>query len=85
MTTVALIGLAVIAVIVFLFVLEPILRAKSDATVLDSAALPRVPNPRDTSDDEPGLEDEVDAATPASDPPHESPAIAARRVSSDVV
>lgn len=36
-----LIGLAVLALIMLVFVLEPILRARSDAVVLDAAALPR--------------------------------------------
>lgn len=85
MTTFALIGLAIIALVVFLFVLEPILRAKGDEAVLDAAALPRTLDPRDVdnTDLEPtGMADDDEALVL---PPHNQPAIAARRVSSDLV
>lgn len=38
--TLALVALAVLAVVVFAFVLEPIVRAHGDRAVLDAAALP---------------------------------------------
>ncbi|MEX1158384.1 MAG: hypothetical protein WEC79_05580 [Thermomicrobiales bacterium] len=38
--TLALIALAVLAVVIFAFVLEPVLRARGDRVVLDAAALP---------------------------------------------
>lgn len=38
--TLALIALAVLAVVIFAFVLEPIVRARGDRAVLDAAALP---------------------------------------------
>jgi hypothetical protein len=49
--TLALIALVVLAVVVFAFVLEPIVRARSDQAVLDAAALPE--------HDEPPADDEV--------------------------
>ncbi len=38
--TLALVALAVLAVVIFAFVLEPIVRARGDHAVLDAAALP---------------------------------------------
>ena len=38
--TLALVGLAVLAVVIFAFVLEPVLRARGDRAVLDAASLP---------------------------------------------
>lgn len=38
---VELVGVVVLAIVVFGFVLEPVLRAKSDRVVLDAVALPR--------------------------------------------
>jgi hypothetical protein len=38
---VALIGLAVLALVVFAFVLEPVLRGRADQVVLDAVAEPR--------------------------------------------
>ena len=54
--TLALIALAVLAVIIFGFVLEPVLRARGDRVVLDAAVLPE-------HDDALAL-DEVDALAP---------------------
>lgn len=84
MTTLALVGLAVIAIVVFLFVLEPILRAKEHEAVLDAAALPRNPDPRDLDPDDDHLENaESDDALEKHLP--DQPTIAARRVHSDAV
>jgi hypothetical protein len=84
MTTPALIGLTVIAVVVFLFVLEPILRARGDEAVLDAAALPRTPDPRDVNvDDADMLETADDEAVEQS--AADQPSIAARRVRSDAI
>lgn len=49
--TLALIALAVLAVVIFAFVLEPIVRARGDQATLDAAALPE--------HDEPFDEDEI--------------------------
>ena len=59
-------GIVVLAVVVFAFVLEPVLRARGDKVVLDAVALPRPPevpieDELDTSEtvapeDEPGTE-----------------------------
>ena len=57
--TLALVALAVLAVVIFAFVLEPIVRAKSDQAVLDAAALPEHETPLDDDD----------VARPASDEP----------------
>lgn len=57
--TLALVGLVVLAVVIFAFVLEPIVRARSDQAVLDAAVLPE-------HDDEP---DEVDTYGPSGDEP----------------
>ena len=48
--TLALVALAVLAVVIFAFVLEPIVRARGDRTVLDAAVLPDHDEPVD--DDE---------------------------------
>jgi hypothetical protein len=39
------IAIALLALAVFLFVLEPVLRARGDEVVLDASALPRVTEP----------------------------------------
>lgn len=38
--TLALVALGILAVVIFAFVLEPVLRSRSDQTMLDAAALP---------------------------------------------
>ena len=48
--TLALVALAVLAVVIFAFVLEPIVRARGDRAVLDAAVLPEHDEPLD--DDE---------------------------------
>jgi hypothetical protein len=48
--TLAMIALAVLAVVIFAFVLEPILRARGDRAVLDAAVLPEHDEP--VEDDE---------------------------------
>ena len=48
--TLALVGLAVLAVVIFAFVLEPIVRAHGDRAVLDAAVLPEHDEP--VEDDE---------------------------------
>jgi hypothetical protein len=48
--TLALVGLAVLAVVIFAFVLEPIVRARGDRAVLDAAVLPEHDEP--VEDDE---------------------------------
>ena len=72
------IALLVLAVVVFAFVLEPILRAKRDQVVLDAVALP---------EPEPLEEDEIDAAESVLDhtssPPKADERIAARRINVD--
>ena len=73
----------VLAVVVFLFVIEPILRAKSDETILDAVALPQTIDPRDIDDEVLDLHDDT-ASDDAGEPTHDPPAIAARRVSNDV-
>ncbi|HUG15983.1 MAG TPA: hypothetical protein VMM78_13310 [Thermomicrobiales bacterium] len=83
MTTLALAGLVVIAVVVFLFVLEPILRAKCDVALLDAAALPR--DEQESYDPAPASGDEASGDLQQGEPENDQPAIAARRVSSDVV
>jgi len=45
--TLALIALAVLAVVIFGFVLEPIVRARGDRSVLDAAVLPEHDEPYD--------------------------------------
>jgi len=56
--TLALIGLALLAIVVFGFVLEPVLRARSDQAVLDAAVLPEHDH---------AVDDEIDEAEPAVD------------------
>ena len=51
--TLALIALAVLAVVIFGFVLEPIVRARGDQAVLDAAALPEHELMLDDADGEP--------------------------------
>ena len=60
--TLALIALAVLAVVIFAFVLEPIVRARGDRAVLDAAVLPE--------HDEP-LDDDVTVEQPDSEPTFE--------------
>jgi hypothetical protein len=65
--TLSLIAVAILAAIMFLFVLEPVLRARGDRVVLDAAALPR----RDESsvDDDPTESGQpLDTAAPPSLP-----------------
>jgi hypothetical protein len=49
--TLALIALAVLAVLIFAFVLEPVVRARGDQTLLDAAALPEHDEPLDDEDE----------------------------------
>lgn len=52
------IALIVLAVVVLAFVLEPVLRARPDAVVLDAAALPRaLPEITDEGKDDPAAAD----------------------------
>jgi len=51
--TLALVALVVLAVVIFAFVLEPIVRARGDRAVLDAAALPE--------HDPAKMDDDVDA------------------------
>ena len=63
--TLALVALAVLAVVIFAFVLEPVLRARSDQAVLDAAALPEHEQQVDGEDDATGSD--RDESTPAID------------------
>ncbi|RIK44606.1 MAG: hypothetical protein DCC58_08105 [Chloroflexi bacterium] len=66
--TLSLIAIAVLSIVVLAFVLEPILRARGDAVVLDSAALPR--SEPELLDDVGAVEDApVDPAPAAHRPP----------------
>lgn len=66
--TLSLIAIAVLSIVVLAFVLEPILRARSDAVVLDAAALPR--SEPELQDDAGAVEDEpVDHAPSPHRPP----------------
>lgn len=58
--TLALVALAVLAVVIFAFVLEPIVRARSDQAVLDAAALP---------EHEPAVDDDDLVTTDGVEPP----------------
>ena len=49
--TLPLIGLAVLAVVIFAFVLEPVLRARGDRVELDAAVLSRLSQRRTGDDD----------------------------------
>lgn len=60
--TLALVALAVLAVVVFAFVLEPVVRARADRTVIDTVALPDHDAPLD--DDE-ALEPDEDVPSAA--------------------
>jgi hypothetical protein len=62
--TLALFALAVLAVVVFAFVLEPVVRARGDRTVIDSVALPEHEAPLD---DDAVFEPEGDEPTTAID------------------
>ena len=55
--TLALIALALLAVVIFAFVLEPIVRARGDRALLDSAALPEH---GEMYDDDEAFDDEGD-------------------------
>ncbi len=50
--TLALAALVILAIVVFAFVLEPVVRAHSDRAVLDAAALPNRDDSDDLNDDE---------------------------------
>lgn len=85
MTPLAFAGLLIIAVVVFLFVIEPVLRASGDETVIDTVALPQAIDPRDIDDETlelPEVREDDGSDTP--DAAHEPPAVAARRVSNDL-
>jgi hypothetical protein len=56
--TLALIALVVLAVVVFAFVLEPIVRARSDHAVLDAAALPEHDEPMPDAETVERIDDE---------------------------
>ena len=63
--TLALISLAVLAVVIFAFVLEPIVRARGDRAILDAAVLPTHDEPFDDdvlerADSEPGSDADAD-------------------------
>lgn len=74
--TLALIALAVLAVVIFAFVLEPVVRARSDQTVLDAAVLPE--------HDEPVVADEtVEPGDNQTAPVADSEPLGGRRVSID--
>ena len=62
--TLALVALAVLAVVVFAFVLEPIVRARGDRTVIDTIALPEHETPLEDDD---MLEPEMDEPAAAID------------------
>lgn len=65
---VELIAVAVLALAIFAFVLEPVLRARGDAVVLDAVAMPRASeHPEDAPDlePEPGHDADDDAESPA--------------------
>lgn len=63
--TLALIGTALLAILVFAFVLEPLLRARPDEIVVDAVALPDL------------ADDDVDSVEQDSDEPQEEPRVAA--------
>jgi hypothetical protein len=50
--TLSMIAIGLLALVMFLFVLEPVLRARGDEVVLDAAALPRASEPVAESDDD---------------------------------
>lgn len=56
--TLSLLALIVLALVILAFVLEPILRAREDAAVLDAVALPRLEREQ---------EDDVDLGPPEAD------------------
>ncbi|HEX5167330.1 MAG TPA: hypothetical protein VFV93_18120 [Thermomicrobiales bacterium] len=62
--TLALVALAVLAVVVFAFVLEPVVRARGDRTVIDTVALPEHEAPLE---DVEALEPDADEPTAAID------------------
>jgi hypothetical protein len=57
-----LVAIGVLAITIFAFVLEPVLRARSDRVVLDAIALPRPSETRDDIDDVLAAAGEDDAA-----------------------
>ena len=61
--TLAMVALAVLAVVVFAFVLEPIVRARREHAVLDASALPEYD---DILSDDP-LPDQINEPTPSID------------------
>lgn len=63
--TLALIGTAMLAILVFAFVLEPLLRAHTDEIVVDAIAFPDLP---DNSDDAgPDADEAAEAPRPIED------------------
>jgi hypothetical protein len=68
--TLAMAGIALLAVVVFLFVLEPVLRARGDEVVLDASALPRavepLPDGDQTLDAEPPHPKQAESQQPGS-------------------
>ena len=56
--TLALVALAVLAVVVFAFVLEPVVRARGDRTVINTVALPERETPLDEDEAFEPAEDE---------------------------
>jgi hypothetical protein len=59
----AILGMVIIALVVLAFVLEPVLRARSDAVVLDTVPLPEVVE--SDEDDSADILDDPDVATDA--------------------
>lgn len=58
--TLAIIGSIVLAIVVFAFVLEPVLRARADSVVLDEVALPRSPERVEDADQAESLDSEIE-------------------------
>ena len=85
--TVALIGLAVLAVVIFAFVLEPVLRARPEGATLDAVAEPR-PAEMLTNDGALSLDDDSDRPSASAggerDTPLRQPIVVDRPAAGDV-
>lgn len=57
--TIALVALVILAIVVFAFVLEPIVRAHSDRAVLDAVALPQPVDTDDRDDNDPTVDEQA--------------------------
>lgn len=62
--TLELVGVVVLAIVVFAFVLEPVLRARGDRVVLDAVAMPRPAEVNDDDDDALDADDAIDSSNP---------------------